>query len=217
MRAHRLPPVDTTGYVACAIDTPIIDFDDKSPLPCIIVTPSESTEYHIAFHHKDSPLKHVSFAAQQQKQRHQREGLYQPPRSRRAFLSSIGPFNEIQRSSGLPQAFDIDPPTRTSFLKPRIRTALILAIPIFIVACHLLATTLLRSIGQDSPFFGGRFARGGLSSVPAHLRTQRDPQPEPVPMPLPSPVPVPDAFDSDTSVIQDSGPEPRSLPITDLD
>lgn len=186
MRAHRLPPVDTTGYVACAIDTPITDFDEKSPLPCIIVTPSSPTQYHIAFHHKDSPLNHVSFAAQQKKL-HQEHGHQQTPRARRAFLNALDPF--VDTPPPLPQVFDIDSPPRRFPLKPRIRTALVLSVPIFIVACHLLVTTLVRSVGLG-PFFGGGFSRGGFSSAAAHLRAQRDPSPEPMPEPVPAPLPA---------------------------
>jgi hypothetical protein len=146
-------------------------------LPCIIVTPSSPTEYHIAFHHKDSPLMHVSFAAQQKKllKEHDRQ---QTPQVRRAFLNALGPF--VDTPPPLPQVFDVNPPIRRFPMKPRIRTAILLSIPIFIVACHLLVTTLIRNVGLRS-FFGGGFSRGGFSSAAAHVRAQRDSSPEPGP------------------------------------
>ncbi|KAF8592783.1 hypothetical protein K439DRAFT_1656171 [Ramaria rubella] len=164
MRTHRLPPVDTSGYISCPIDTPLIDFDKQSPLPCIIVTPSESaTEYHIAFHHKSSPLAHKNsiFLTQQQQA--------QPrPRARRAFLTAINPFESPTASDSPFEAI----PRRIPSFKPR--TALVLAIPIFIIVCHILASSLLRSVGFAGTIFGASIARGGFSSAAAHMRAQRD-------------------------------------------
>jgi len=198
MRAPpRLPPVDTTGYVSCPIDTPLVEFDDKSPLPCIIVTPSSPTEYHIAFHHKDSPLKHVSFAAQQQQKRYQ-------PRTRRAFLAAISPF--VDTPPPIPQSFET--PVRRYPLKARTRTALVLAVPIFIIACHLLATSLIRSIGLGNSLFGGRLSRGGFSTA-AHFRAHREAAPQPIPVPDLSPIPAPDFVE------EIAPPQPLAEPLLD--
>ncbi|KAF8514999.1 hypothetical protein JB92DRAFT_2916950 [Gautieria morchelliformis] len=175
MRTPRLPPLDTTGYISCPIDTPLFDFDNKSPLPCIIVTPSSPTEYHIAFHHKSSPLKGASFSAQQLEQQQQQ------PRARRVLLTALNPFVDTPPPSA--QSFEMTP--RRLPLKPRTRTALVLAVPIFIIVCHILASSLLRTAGLGNTIFGGSLSRGGFSSAAAHMRAQRD---APLPVPVPAPV-----------------------------
>lgn len=189
----RLPPLDTTGYISCPIgtlvplsaysvpsntatpvDTPLYDFDKASPLPCIIITPSSPTEYHIAFHHKSSPLKGVSFSAQQlEHQQHQ-------PRARRVFLTAFNPFVDTPSQSA--ETFDMAP--RRLQLKPRARTAVILAVPIFIIMCHILASSFLRTVGFGSTLFAGRLSRGGFSSAAAHMRAQRDAQRQPLVAPV---------------------------------
>jgi len=164
MRTPRLPPIDTTGYISCPIDTPLYDFDKSSPLPCIIVTPSSPTEYHIAFHHKSSQLKGPSFSAQQIE--HQRQ-----PRARRVLLTALNPFVDTPPPSA--QSFEMAP--RRLPLKPRTRTALVLAVPIFIIMCHLLASSLFRTVRLGSTLFAGSLSRGGgFSSAAAHMRAQRD-------------------------------------------
>jgi len=60
-------------------------------------------------------------------------------------------------------------------------------------------------------------SRGGLSNIPAHLRTQRDPKPEPEPVALPEPVPVPSpvpAPDDWTPPVQVAD---RAEPLSELD
>ncbi|KAF8514877.1 hypothetical protein BU17DRAFT_94144 [Hysterangium stoloniferum] len=155
-----------------SFDTPLSDFDHKSPLPCIIVTPSSATEYHIAFHHKDSPLKYSKFAVQQEQQGERQ----QQSRFRRPFFTAINSL--VDSPPALPHSFET---TIHRFPnKLRVRTALILAIPIFIMACHLLATMLLRHVGLGHSLFRGTLSRGGFSTAAAaHLRAQRDAQPQP--------------------------------------
>ena len=68
-------------------------------------------------------------------------------------------------------------PPRRSLFKPRARTALVLAIPIFIIVCHILASTLLRSVGLAGSLFGGRLSHGGFSGAAVRMRTDRDPPP----------------------------------------
>lgn len=111
----------------------------------------------------------------------------------------------------------MDPPQRRFLLKRRVRTTLVLSIPIFIVACHLLATTLIRSVGLG-PFFGGGFSRGGFSSAAAHIRTQRDPQSEPEePELLSDPVPLPALQRDAEGTDQPAEPQSDPPPVPNLD
>ncbi|GJJ07196.1 hypothetical protein Clacol_001396 [Clathrus columnatus] len=154
--------------------TPILDFDEKSPLPCIIVTPSTPTEYHIAFHPKDSPLQQLSFAAQQQKR--------QQPRARRAFLASLSSF--VDPPPAVHQA--LETPFRRYPSKQSSRLAFLIGIPIFIIICHFLLTAFMRNVGLGSPLFTGPLSRGGLTSNVVHFRAHRDGIAEPEPAPLAS-------------------------------
>lgn len=155
-------------------DTPIVDFDEKSPLPCIIVTPSSPTEYHIAFHPKDSPLREISFAAQQQKRLQ--------PRARRAFFASLSSL--VDPPPPVPQI--LETPFRRYPLKQSSRLAFLIGIPIFIIICHFLLTTFMRNVGLDSPLFAGPLSRGGLTSNVVHFRAHREEIVQPPLVPIPS-------------------------------